>query len=88
MVKAGLGGISSGVLEKRVEHVRLEAGACEEGKSSSGSRERLRRLMFPRPRFAADILGLNGELGEGQRGIDVCELGSGDSRYRREDRVG
>ena len=49
--------------QKTVYDLRLDGGAAEDDSiSSSGSRERLRRPPFIGPRFAADILGRNGEL--------------------------
>lgn len=49
--------------QKTVYDLRLDGGAAEDDSiSSSGSRERLRRPPFVGPRFAADILGRNGEL--------------------------
>ena len=45
------------------DDLRLEGGAADEdGRSSSGSLERLRPLRADGPRFAADMLGLSGEL--------------------------
>jgi hypothetical protein len=41
--------------------LRLDAG-IEDGNSSSSSRARFLRLPFAKPRFAADMLGRNGEL--------------------------
>jgi hypothetical protein len=40
----------------------LEAAIAEDGTSSSGSLERLRRFLLIDPRFADDMLGLRGEL--------------------------
>lgn len=45
------------------EDPRLDGGATEED-SSSGSLDLLRRFKLPRPRFAAELLGLRGELCE------------------------
>lgn len=42
-------------------NLRLDGGATEEV-SSSGSRDLLRRLRLPSPRFAAESLGRSGEL--------------------------
>lgn len=45
--------------------LQLDGGAAEEeGTSSSASRERLRLRPGAAPRFAADMLGRNGELEE------------------------
>ena len=46
-----------------IANLRLEGGAAEdEGRSSSGSLERFRRVGATTPRLAAAILGRRGEL--------------------------
>ena len=50
-----------------VLYLRLDGGgAADDGISSSGSRDRLRRLRLLIPRFAEDILERKGELKERQ----------------------
>ena len=52
----------SNILDVVLSDLQLEGGAAdEEGRSSSGSLERLRPLRAL-PLFAADILGRSGEL--------------------------
>lgn len=52
-------------------YLRLDGGAAEDdGTLSSASRDRLRLRAGARPRFAADMLGCNGELASISKYID------------------
>ena len=70
-VLAAVNGLS--IVAQKALDLQLDGGAAdEEGISSSASRDRLRLRVGARPRFAADMLGLKGELMVISKYIDVA----------------